>query len=117
MDNKGYNKFQYSYFLDNGAQVVIRGDEWDDFNADVVTAIGNYPTRGELPTRQVESPAAKIANMARAKETPTGECSICHEKAWINEGVKNGKPWKNMKCSKTPAHIIWWDFSLNGWRG
>ena len=108
---ENYNKFQYSYFLENGAQVVIRGGDPDEFVADVNWAKSQFPI--------VSSPAAKIADQARAKTAPTEDCPICHAPAYINEGIgKNGKPYKNKKCSsRNPDHIIWWDFELDGWKG
>lgn len=44
--NNQYPRLQYSYFLDNGAQVVIRGEVITAFNADVATMQSQYPPKG-----------------------------------------------------------------------
>lgn len=49
-------------------------------------------------------------------DQPKEDCPICHSDVWINEGVKNGKPWKNKKCKANKDHIVWWDFEYDGWR-
>lgn len=43
--DKGYNKFQYSYFLENGAQVVVRADSFTELTNGVNQAIETYPVK------------------------------------------------------------------------
>lgn len=105
-----YPKLQYSYFLENGAQVVIRGETKDEFVLDVEWAKSLFPAKTSLPSDRVPAET-------KAKTTPTEECPICHSPAWVNEGAKNGRPWKYRKCVKDKEHINWYDFELDGWRG
>lgn len=57
-----YNKLQYSYFLENGAQVVVRGDDREEFLLDVTWAKTEFPVK---PTQ-----AGQLADQAREKARP-----------------------------------------------
>lgn len=110
MEDKSYPKYQYSVFLKNGkdAQVVVRSDEFNDFKQLIAEIDQEFSHRYD---NRVDSP------VAATKPTTQEDCPICHNSVWINEGVKNGKPWKNKKCTKDKTHLVWWDFNLNGWQG
>lgn len=105
---KSYPKYQYSVFLKNGkdAQVVVRADEFEEFKKLVEDISSEFAHRYD-----------NRADAVPTKPSAQEDCPICHNSVWINEGEKNGKPWKNKKCTKNKEHITWWDFNLDGWRG
>ena len=73
--DKSYNKFQLSYFLDNGAQIVVRGDDKEEFKADVLWAKTEYPVKTGV--------ASQIADDLRAnnkREAQDDQYCTAHSK-------------------------------------
>lgn len=78
-----YNKFQYSYFIANGAQLVIRNDDYADFINDVKRVQEDFiPTTGS-------------STASRPTITPSSGtlCSI-HNAKMKDKISKNNKPYK-----------------------
>lgn len=80
--------------------------------------IDSIASADEMVKAEINNPDEQFLNQIdESKETKQEDCPICHNSVWINEGEKNGKPWKYKKCTKDPSHLVWWDFDLDGWRG
>ena len=130
MDNSTERKYQWSKALGGGEILVIRGDNWTEFKADVELGkiwlnneenrLGNTTTikpTGVIASEEtVKAIAPKVDHTRRMWDGLYFEdyeknklCPECGEEAWVNEGVskKTGKPYKNIKCKKNPEHITW----------
>ena len=112
------HKYQWSSVKSNGEILVVRGDDWSIFRAEI--DIARIWLRNEDKTEPIEEVVEKPKQFVdHTKRTWDGltfddlvlakKCPECGEEAWFNEGVskKNGKSYKNLKCKKNPEHITW----------
>ena len=79
-----FNKFQYSYFLDNGAQVVVRTDDAEEFRADVATAQEMFPPTSTVKSSPQRVPVAQTENM----------CPVHNKELKEKVSKSTGKPYK-----------------------
>lgn len=80
-----YPKYQYSYFLDNGAQVVVRGEDKVEWYDDVESAMKLFPTKQEnVTSRSTTAPQKPIVRK--------DYCNI-HNKDMKERISKAGKPY------------------------
>jgi hypothetical protein len=82
MDNT-YPTYQYSYFLENGAQVVIRGNVWTEFQSDLKLALDEFPVKR---SNVVSKPTVEA-------QTPTLEMCPIHNIELKQRISKAGKPY------------------------
>lgn len=78
-----YPKFQYSYFLDNGAQIVVRSEDIDELVAGIDGAQEAYP------------PTTTQKTISRPTTAPqTGDLCKVHQRPLKSKVSKAGKPYK-----------------------
>lgn len=115
-DNKdtGFNKYQYSYFIDStrNEQIVIRANDSKEF----MNAIAKV--KELFPVDDADKALDKIAGernqgkpVQEAISTPTRQCAFpgCPGLQTYKSGVsqKTGKPWQGWFCSANKDHINW----------
>jgi len=132
-ESKGYPTFSWS--LDSrGLMLTVRGESVEQLYANVedmkkafgidtgsapVTLITQPPVPVQYPTPPVAPQPVYAPPAQPISQVPgTGEryaCGICGGVAYLNQGVKNGKEWKMMKCKAFPdtvtkgGHSKWLD--------
>lgn len=99
MENKGYPKFQWSQFFGNGGQVVVRGDDYEQFVLDVQAAETQYVEDSQVATPdQPTQPTQPVVSVIYT-------CATCGSPANLKEGIsKAGNHYKIMKCSADKEH-------------
>lgn len=85
MSETNYPIYQYSYFLPNGAQVVVRHEKYDEFQERVEAVLEDFPAKATSTSPNVPP-------------TPTTEAqgvAMCplHHKEMKNKVSKVGKPY------------------------
>lgn len=87
-----FPKFQYSYFIANGAQLVVRTDDYSEFLSEVKRVQEDF-----IPTTSQSSP--KNASTAIPGASNATQCPI-HHKDMKQKVSKAGKPytahWKKL---------------------
>src|SRR4051812_44682062 len=101
MEDK-YPIYQWSKFINDGEQVVVRGNSFEQFVLDVQATRKQF-THVTIQEPVVEDPVP-TQTIVQAP-SPAQTCAICSGPATIQEGInKNGGPYRLLKCSKDYKH-------------
>lgn len=100
-----YPRFQWSKFLSDGEQVVVRAQSIEELTSSVEDAKIQFGVDGE---KKLEPTQPREARPAVGQTTVSQEvfhCRTCGAEAVLKSGIsKKGNAYKIMKCSENEAH-------------